>query len=221
MSFATLRSDFDQILQYNAQGQSMKQSHISSKHAIVNLRPKRKQPEPGDTKGQIEIPKPELWRRRHYFRAFAAPEGGSQEKTWRGRRHASVAPKHVSSSASLRHHRHPLRAAQSPRVARSRHGGSPPRPDPPLLLLAPAAAAAAPENAPALTRRSSASRAADLAPAIFGCSSRQGSGLRGDSRMRRPTATGGCSPLVAGGGLDETRPCSTARPNISFWLTSL
>lgn len=32
--------------------------------------------------------------------------GASQEKIWRGSRHASADPKHMSSRASLRHHRH-------------------------------------------------------------------------------------------------------------------
>lgn len=81
-----------------------------------------------------------------------------------------MAPKHMSSSASLRHHRHPTLAAQSPCVARSWHGGGPARPDPTLPLPAPAAAAAA-ETAAAQTRRTSTAAAADLVLlAIFGCS---------------------------------------------------
>jgi hypothetical protein len=106
---------------------------------------------------------------RHYFRACAAPAGGSQEKTWRGRRHASAGPKHMSSSSSLRHHRHllpPPLATHSPRVARSRHGGASARPDPALALPAPAAAAA--EKAAQI--RSRESKAADLLTlAMAGC----------------------------------------------------
>jgi hypothetical protein len=67
-----------------------------------------------------------------------------------------MASKHMSSSASLRHHRHPPLAAHWPRVARSWHGRTPARP-----LLVPAAAAVAE------TRRSSASRDADLVVAIL------------------------------------------------------
>lgn len=102
--------------------------------------------------------------------ACAASEGGSQEKTCRGRRLASVGPKHMSSSASLRHHLHPALAAQSSRVARSWHGDGPARPDPTLPLPAPAAAEAA-ETAVAQTRRRSMVGAADLVLLvdIFGC----------------------------------------------------
>jgi hypothetical protein len=120
----------------------------------------------------------------------------------------------MSSSASLRHHRHPLRAVHSPRVARSRQGGRPPRPDPPLR--APAAAAAA-ENAPAETKRSSASRAADLAPAIFGCSRQEAEGspecVDRDARLQPAGGSVAHSVSISGGGgLDETWPCGTARP---------
>ncbi|GJM93248.1 hypothetical protein PR202_ga09792 [Eleusine coracana subsp. coracana] len=118
---------------------------------------------PGNSEGRIEQPP------QHYFRACAAPAGGSQEKTWRGRRHASAAPKHMSSSSSLRHHRHllpPPLATHSPRVPRSQHGGAAAWPDTPLALATPAAAASA-EKAAQI--RSSASKAADLALAMAGC----------------------------------------------------
>lgn len=104
---------------------------------------------------------------RRYLLACVAAAGESQEKIWSGSPHASDAPKHMSSSASLRHHRQmlpPPLATQSSRVVRSRHPASASaRPDPPtlpLLFLAGAAAAAQTKSSV------STSSAADLAPAM-------------------------------------------------------
>uniref|UniRef100_A0A0E0JNI9 Uncharacterized protein n=1 Tax=Oryza punctata TaxID=4537 RepID=A0A0E0JNI9_ORYPU len=100
-------------------------------------------------------------RRLHHLRAWAAPPaGGSQENTWCGSLHASAAPKHMSSSASLRHHRHllpPPLATHSPRVARSEQPTSA-CPAPPFPFLPGAAATAT----TAAQTRSSASSTPDL-----------------------------------------------------------
>ncbi|KAF0911975.1 hypothetical protein E2562_012786 [Oryza meyeriana var. granulata] len=71
--------------------------------------------------------------------------GGSQEKTWFDSPQAPVAPKHMSSSASLQHHRHllpPPLATHSAPIARSEHSTST-RLAPPLFPLPAGAVAAA------------------------------------------------------------------------------